>query len=76
MAFDSSMAGVSGATQCCTFALPPVAPANTKNAEGAAVPLFLRDTHPPLPVALFHQCLPLFFAGVFLPLIGLEQDLL
>lgn len=41
-----------------------------------AVTFFLTDTHPPLPVALFYQRLPLFFAGVFLPLVGLEQDLL
>lgn len=29
-----------------------------------------------LPIALLHQGLPLFLAGVLLPLVGLEQDLL
>lgn len=76
VAFHSSVAGGSGDIHCCVTAVPPLTGSSIPGMQREPALPFLKARHPTLPVALFHQCLSLFFAGVFLSLIGLEQDLL
>lgn len=75
VAFHSSVAGGNGDIHCCAIILPLTSSSIPRMQRDPALPL-LKARHPTLPVALFHQCLSLFFAGVFLSLVGLEQDLL
>lgn len=76
VAFHSSVASGSGAIHCCVSAVPPLTGSSIPGMQKEPALPFLKARHPTLPVALLHQCLPLFFAGVFLSLVGLEQDLL